>query len=202
MKCGDQTVLIACSVLQAEIDSLCRSRWPSLRVRYLSSMLHMYPQNLDDQLQAAVAAEMVSGLKIVLVYGDCCPAMADLAESSGIARTKGGNCCELLLGREEYRRLEHVGVFFLLPEWARRWREIFRIELGLTHDNARGLMRDMHTRLMYLDTGILPVPEEDLAACSEYVGLPYEIASISLDNLALAIESACAISNCAEDGNA
>lgn len=52
---------------------------------------------------------------------------------------------------------------------------IFTAKMGLDHDNAVGLMRDMHRKLVYLDTGKAPVPEGALKACSEYCGLPFEV---------------------------
>jgi hypothetical protein len=183
-------VLICCGVLQAEVESLCHAQWPDQGLRFLPSMMHMRPERLAASLQAVLNAELKQGHGVVLVYGDCCARMTSLEARPGVVRTHGKNCCELLLGHEEYRRLSHEGAFFLIPEWARRWKEVFSMELGLNRANATSLMQEMHRKLLYLDTGLAPVPENTLKECAEYCGLPCEVRPVSLERLRLAIEEA------------
>ncbi|MGV8121520.1 MAG: DUF1638 domain-containing protein [Candidatus Xenobiia bacterium LiM19] len=192
MKSGSQqkAVMICCSVLQDEVESLCHSHWPEHRLTFLPSMMHMHPERLASSLQSVLDDELKQGQGIVLIYGDCCARMMTLEAMPGVARTRGKNCCEILLGPEEYRRLSHEGAFFLIPEWARRWKEIFSQELGLNHDNATSLMQDIHRTLIYLDTGLAPAPETELKECAEYCGLPYEVRPVSLELLHLSIEEA------------
>lgn len=187
-----RTVLIGCQVLQTEVQALCRKHWPDHALIFLPSMMHMRPDRLAVSLESLLNAELKQGHGIVLVYGDCCERMTTLEALPGVVRTRGKNCCELLLGPEEYRRLSHEGVFFLLPEWARRWKEVFTRELGLDRDNTVSLMRDMHRTLLYLDTGLVPVPQDALKECAEYCGLPYEVRPVALDLLRSAINEALA----------
>lgn len=187
-------VMIGCSVLQAEVESLREVHWQDHKRIFLPSMMHMHPERLASSLESVLNAELKKGYGVVLIYGDCCPRMTELEALAGVVRTRGKNCCELLLGPEEYRRLSHEGAFFLIPEWVRRWKEIFTKELGLNRDNATSLMRDMHRKLMYLDTGLAPVPGKELRECAEYCGLPYEVLQVSLGHLHSAIEEA--VSKC------
>ncbi len=182
--------MMCCSVLQAELESLCKVHWPHLKLIFLPSMMHMHPERLASSLESVLDAELKQGYGVVLIYGDCCARMTALEGLPGVVRTRGKNCCELLLGPQEYRRLSHEGVFFLIPEWARRWKEIFTKELGLNRDNATSLMQEMHRKLMYLDTGLAPVPETALKECAEYCGLPYEVLRVPLGHLHSAIEKA------------
>lgn len=183
-------VMICCSVLKAEVESLRGVHWPDLRVVFLHSMMHMHPERLASSLESVLDAELRQRHAVVLVYGDCCARMLALGALPGVFRTRGKNCCELLLGAAEYRQMSREGVFFLFPEWARRWGDIFANELGLNRHNATSLMRDMHRKLVYLDTGLVPVPGEDLAECAEYCGLPYEVRPVSLELLRSAIDGA------------
>lgn len=183
---GPDAVLICCSALAAEVRAVVAERWPGATVHVQNSMLHMRPEALGSRVSSAVDAE--EGRRVLLVYGDCAAALADLERRPGVARTGAKNCCELLVGPAEYRRLSREGAFFLLPEWAVRWREVFAEELGLTRDNAVDLMRDMHRRLVYLDTGVAPVPTDELRACADYCGLPLEIRPTSLAPLREALE--------------
>jgi hypothetical protein len=185
-----KAVMVCCSVLQAESESLRQAHWPDHRLIFLPSMLHMHPERLTLSLQSLLGGELTQGHRVVLVYGDCCARMATLEAIPGVVRTRGKNCCELLLGPEEYRRLSHEGAFFLIPEWARRWKGIFAKELGLNRGTATSLMQEIHRKLMYLDTGLAPVPENALNECAEYCGLPYEVRPVSLERLRLAIEEA------------
>ncbi|MBK8789945.1 MAG: DUF1638 domain-containing protein [Holophagaceae bacterium] len=159
-------------------------------------MLHMVPTKLEARLQVALeeARRQAPGQDVVLAYGDCCGHMEDLTVEPGTSRTEGINCCEIILGRETYRRLRREGAFFLMPEWARSWRQVFVGQLGLLGPCAKAFMQELHTRLIYLDTGLLPVPREELAAASEFLGLPVEILPVSLDpllaNLRQAVQTA------------
>lgn len=181
-------VMICCSVLRTEVESLYPELLSDHKLRFLPSMLHMHPERLTSSLESLLEGELKQGHHVILIYGDCCARMTNFEVIPGVVRTRGKNCCELLLGSMEYRKLSHEGDFFLIPEWARRWKEIFSTELGLNQDNATCLMQDIHRRLMYLDTGLATVPESELKECSEFCGLPYEIQQVSLDLLHSTIE--------------
>jgi len=191
-----RTRCISCSIFQKEIEALQASGQLHLPVEYLNSMLHMVPVRLEARLHEALEAARGQdpGQDVVLAYGDCCGHMEDFEAEPGTSRTEGINCCEIILGRETYRKLRREGAFFLMPEWARSWRQVFVGQLGLLGPCAKTFMQDLHTRLIYLDTGILPVPHEELAAASEFLGLPVEILPVSLDpllaNLRQAVQTA------------
>ncbi len=176
-------ICIACSIFRKEIERFLAQEELDIPVRFLGSMLHMEPEQLEAKLLAAVEEEWAKGNEVVLVYGDCCPGMTTLEAAAGVARTQGFNCPEIVLGRETYRRMRREGVFFLMPEWVGIWRRVFQGTLGLTGDTARDFMKDMHTRLVYLDTGLVPVPEKELEEIRDYTGLPLERMSVSLEPL-------------------
>ena len=173
---------IVCSVFRRELEWLRQTQQIACaNVVYLDSMLHIYPETLQTRLDAAIAAARQEGRAVALVYGECHAYLPDIvAAQPDVRRIRGLNCIEIILGREAYRRLRQAGVFFFLPEWAFRWQEIFRDHLGLNEKNARAVMADMHTRLAYLDTGVIPVPTQALAAIADYTDLPLDILPTSL----------------------
>lgn len=183
-------VLVTCSVFRAEVTHLWKTFWPHLKVPFQSSMLHMNPSKLGCRLETVVDKELAQGHRVVLVYGECFPGMAALESRPGVTRTRGGNCAEMVLGRDEYRRLLRDGAFFLLPEWAAQGNKYFRHDLGLNRANATSLMRDSHNRLLYLDTGVVPIPETGLHSVASHCGLPWEVLPVSLDRLRSVIEDA------------
>jgi len=176
---------IACSIFRKEIGALQASGALDMPVEYLNSMLHMVPAQLEVRLQKALreARAQAPDQPLVLAFGDCCGHMDTFASEPGTSRTEGLNCCEIILGHDIYRQLRREGAFFFMPEWAPDWRKIFVGQLGLAGLCAKTFMQDMHTRLVYLDTGILPVPHAELAEASEFLGLPVEILPVSLDPL-------------------
>jgi len=173
---------IACSIFRKEIEALQADGRFTLPVTYLDSMLHMVPEQLEKRLRAALEA-LPPGQGTVLAYGDCCGHMEVFQEAPGGSRTEGINCCEIILGREVYRQLRREGAFFLMPEWARSWKKVFWSQLGLLGPCAKTFMQEMHTRLIYLDTGLEPVPLAALEEASEYMGLPLTILPVSLEPL-------------------
>jgi hypothetical protein len=183
-------VMICCAVFEAEVKALWKNHWPDIVIRFQNSMLHMRPAKLATRLELLIEEELAQEHQVVLIYGDCCLQMTALVSRPGVVRTRGNNCCAMFLGRDEYRRFSREGAFFLFPEWTHRWRHIFTVELGLNQENATSLMSDMHRKLVYLDTGVVPVPIKDLQECSQYCGLPYEVHQVSLEPLRVAIEEA------------
>ncbi len=179
---------ICCGVYKDEILTLKKLHWPHLSIRFLSSMLHMKPELLGRKLSADLSTKSKQDQKTLLIYGDCSTQMTDLTSSPDVVRTRGHNCIQQVLGRKEYKRLSHEGAFFLLPDWSSRWEHIFQNELGLNEANAEYLMREMHSKLVYLDTGLRPVPMEELEKCSQYCGLPLEVLQVSLEPLRQCIQ--------------
>jgi hypothetical protein len=62
--------------------------------------------------------------------------------------------------------------------------------LGLEPDVAAALMQDMHTKLVYVDTGVADTPTDDLNACAQYAALPWSVQRTSLAHLRAAVETA------------
>ena len=183
---------ISCSIFKKEIEALQASGQLDLPVDFLNSMLHMVPAKLETRLQEALssASALAPDRDTVLAYGDCCGHMDTFEKETGTARTEGINCCEIILGRDTYRKLRKEGAFFLMPEWALAWRQVFVGQLGLLGPCAKAFMQEMHTRLIYLDTGLVPVPHLALQEASEFLGLPVEILSVSLDPLLANLQEA------------
>lgn len=183
-------VILTCSVLRREVDAIVRRRHWEVPIEMMDSVLHLEPERLSTTLAGRIAGLRAAGHGVVLVYGDCCGAMHDLEGLPGVTRLPGHNCVPLLLGDAVYRELRRDGAFFVLPEWALRWREMFVDRLGLGEGQARELLTDQHRRLVYLDTGLVPVPGPELAAFAAFARLPLETRSIGLGVLEQSLEEA------------
>ncbi len=197
------TVWLSCGVLRDELGELYRQGQISGELRFLDSMLHMDPLQLQTKLKESLGQPGPSGGRLILVYGDCCGRMLDLVREYRVGRVNAINCAQMLLGRTRYRELMKAESFILLPEWARRWKEIIQTELGLSADVAHDLMRENRSELVYLNTGLAPVPRLELAECAAYTGLPCRIEPVGLDqllNFLVEAESAASIRSKGEVG--
>ena len=181
------TVWLSCGVVRAEMGELQRRGSISGEMLFLDSMLHMDPPKLEAKLIAELARNSGHPGCLVLVYGDCSARMLDLARTYRVGRVNVINCAQLLLGRERYRQLMHEEAFLVLPEWARRWEHIMKSELGLTKEVAQDLMGENRGVLVYLDSGLAPVPESHMAAFSAYSGLPWRVETVTLDCMLAAL---------------
>lgn len=181
--------IVACGIFAAELSALGPGAFGGAELVYLDSMLHMRPAELGRRLEATLSR--LSGRPVALAYGDCCPYMRELTELPGRARTPGVNCCEIALGRLRYRELRRQGTFFFMPEWASRWREVFRFELGLEDPTlARGFMQDTMKRLAYVDTGSMPPPRALLDEIAAYFELPMSVERAGSDQIVIALGEA------------
>ena len=178
-----RTVWLACGVIRSELEELRRRGLIEGELVFLDSMLHMDPQLLEARLTDALERQPGAPGCLVLVYGDCSAHMLDLARRYRAGRVAVINCAQLLLGRDRYRQLMGEEAFLVLPEWAGRWEHIMTCELGLTSSVAHDLMGEHRGVLVYLDTGLVPVPELQLQEFSSFSGLPWRVETVSLDRM-------------------
>lgn len=183
MKEKRKFIAISCGVLKKELAKLASQGAIDFPIHYLSSNLHMQPELLKERMADLLERERAADRRILLIYGDCHSFMEDMAVGQDVVRLRAINCAEMLLGKQRYKSLIKNGDFLLLPEWTERWREVLEQFPGLERDSAASLVHGQHARLVYLDTGVNPVPYAELAACSEFVGLPFEVEPVSLEHL-------------------
>ena len=138
----DNPICFACSIFKSEVEEILKRGDFDMKCKYFSSMLHMAPDVLDTKIESALKNHMKENKKIVLLYGDCCPNMTNFQKNINVSRTQGINCIEILLGETEYKKLRKEGTFFLMPEWARRWKEVFYYELKLEGKIATEFMQE------------------------------------------------------------
>ena len=188
----DPIVAIACSVLRLELQALREQGLINFPIRFLDSRLHMDPEELHAQMARSIQEERRRGCRVLLIYGDCHAHMVDLAADRYVVRVGAINCGEMLLGKQRYKALLKSGAFLLSPEWTCRWRDILLRFPGLDSDSAGEMIREIHSRFVYLNTLTCPVPQEALKQCGDFFLLPYEIEEVSLDLLLAVIQEALA----------
>jgi len=173
---------IACSIFKKEIQYLVNAGQLPDVFTFIDSEFHMYPQKLDAILEAFDKKDCL------FCYGDCHLHKNELLNTVHYSRINGLNCIEIFLGNEVYRKYRAEGAFFLLPEWTIKWERIFKELLGFSDPLlAKQFMNEMHSKLIYIDTGVYGIPNEELEAISIFFSLPVEVVTIDLNNLQNAI---------------
>ena len=103
MENADKPLLVACGILQEEIDRLIRKGEIDVKVHYLSKGLHTDYNRLEKALNGVLTKKLpqTSG-GLVVVYGDVCMGfngeMHALMEKHGVIKVDGLNCIDCLLG--------------------------------------------------------------------------------------------------------
>ena len=175
-------VIIACSIFRYELEQFVKEGKINIPIVYLNSMLHMNPKQLQILLDAKI--EEYKNFRIILMFGDCHARMVDYEENTNIVRTPGINCCEILLGKQNYRKIRNDGAFILLPEWSERWKEVFVDSLGFKTSKAiKPFMAEMHKKIVYIDTGLVEKNIPLFNEISDFLGLPLEIYSSTTNEL-------------------
>jgi hypothetical protein len=180
---------LGCGVFKLEIEALVRQKKLDCDIITLDSMLHMKPSKLEHELE--VVLDTAKDDRYLLLYGDCHPHMHEMQNRANTTKVSGINCCEILLGKRAYRKFQEGRAFIFLPEWTLRWREVFTCQLGFTKpEMARTFLKEHSRNLVYIDTGVMPVPDNTLQEISAYFDLPMEVMHVSLDNLSQGINDA------------
>jgi hypothetical protein len=174
-------LLIGCGILYKEIRLLIdKNRWP-VDTCFLDSALHVNFEKLADRLSGALARH--GDRNCIVFYGGCHPLMEGLLERGAAIRTDGQNCVDILLGNALFSAELQKGAFFLMEDWARRWKHITRIAMGRNLSLIRDIYHAAHTYLLCLRT---PCSGDFRAAAEEagrMIGLPVRWLDVGLENL-------------------
>ena len=174
---------ISCSSLGEELCAIFAEEDLPVEQFIIDSSLHSYPERLAAAIQDTLDEDVSDSFPTFLAFGDCHPGIEDQARRPFTVRLNAVNCIQALLGEETHQRLSEEGALFLLPNWVDQFRQILLQDTCLTEEMLAEFMQEFHKKLVYLDTGLIPVPEEKLQDLADYFGLPYEVHPTSLDNL-------------------
>lgn len=162
------TVIIACSVLQDELDMVFGELGYSFPCIWIPQGLHNTPELLREKLQEILDSISHAG-RIILCMGYCGNAVLGLKNGScELVMPKVEDCITLLLGSQERRRkmTEEEGTYFLTKGWIQGgrtiWNEYEHLKMRCGAVRAVRLLREMmknYSRLVILDTGAYKISE-------------------------------------------
>lgn len=186
---NNKPILVSCGIFKDEIEALEKRKLIDVEHVFLDSMLHMHPEKLRKKLDSVIN-ENTPEKKVILLYGECHMYFDSYDNLPQVEKVDGKNCVEIILGAEKKKKLFKEGAFFLMPEWLEKWKIIFEKELRFSQDISKKLMSEAHKKLVYIDTGCIPVNMPEIRKMSEYLELPYEIEKVDLSILLKNIKDA------------
>jgi hypothetical protein len=179
---------LSCGIFKKELEYLFNNNKIEIQFNFFTSMLHLKPTLLEKKLNNSINQKPHNGY--ILVFGDCHPRMNGYDSLPNVQRVTGVNCCEMFLGSKIYNELKKDGIFFLLPEWTHKFKNIFTRKLGFNSTNIKDFMYDMQSKICYLDTGIIEVPNKQLKSIADFTGLKVDVIKIELSFLTDAVNNA------------
>lgn len=184
----NRILLIGCGILRKEVDWLLRkNRWP-VDTLFFESSLHSDYARLADTLKAALEANR--DRERVVFYGCCHPLMDRIVAAGGARRIAAQNCIEMLLGQELFVRELSRGAYFLLEDWAARWKDVNSEIFGGRMDIAQAVYQGDRKYLLLLNTPLSSDFTAKAAEISGLIGLPVRGMSVPLTHLEAALREA------------
>jgi hypothetical protein len=121
MKSPDErVVLIACRVMEPELEGLRKDR-RHVEIRYLEQSLHRTPQKMAGRVQSLIDEVADTAGRIVLGYGLCSNGILGVrAHQQELIIPRCHDCISFFLGSPEAYRKDfdaHPGTYYLTPGW-------------------------------------------------------------------------------------
>jgi hypothetical protein len=179
---NDKLLLVGCGILRKEVAFLIgKNNWP-ITTLFLDSALHVDFDRLAGALTSALAKHREAN--VIVFYGACHPLMDRMLAEAHTFRTKGQNCCEMLLGHGLFTEELAKGAYFLLEEWARRWEHIITRTFNTTKlEIIRDIFQGDRKYLLGLRTPCSVDFTAEAEGAARMVDLPLRWRDVSLDNL-------------------
>jgi len=188
------TIVVACGTLRPELAALAEAgRLDARRILYTGPGLHEWQAKLAAQLTRKLEQAASDTGRTVVVYGERCyldprdptrDTEAIIREVDPAAvRLDAAHCVDMLADEGQRQRLAGSDrIYWLTPGWIRYWDAIFR-----DWDAAKANETfPRHEKAVILDgigffEALASAEPERLLAISDWMGLPVEAATVSLE---------------------
>lgn len=179
---SEHVFLIACPVFRDELEMVLAHE-ADVEIHYLSFRIHNNDRQMEEELLEATGLAVESGKKIVILIGNDChtgQALNRVADKAGAAHPEGKNCIEILLGREKAVELSQNRTSIITPGWVRMFN--FAVKEGVRDKVDIRTEMGWFDRLLLVDPGLKPLPDEDILSFFDLVEVPVEFDTLDLEN--------------------
>ena len=160
-------------------------RYPGLRLTYLPSSLHLRPKELARYLRKEITLAQRRNERVVCLYGDCFPSIADYCQRRGVVKVSGHYCWEMLLGSERFGQFidEMAGTYFVEKDLILNFEEYCMRPLELHDEEMRQYCFQHYRRLLYLRQPSDPDLMPKASQVAEFLGLSLDISDADYSHL-------------------
>ncbi|MBN2712218.1 MAG: DUF1638 domain-containing protein [Planctomycetes bacterium] len=180
-------VLVGCGILHKEIEMLIkRNGWP-VTCHFSCSSLHVDFNRLRESLESNL--DKYKDRNPTVFYGTCHPQMEQILNDHCTQRTLGQNCIEILLGQELFQTELAKGAFFLLEDWAQKWRHVIVEAMGDDPSLWAEIFQSQHRYILAIRT---PCSEDftgGAEAFAKAMGLPLRWMDATTEHLESALRN-------------
>lgn len=181
-----ELTLIGCGILSKEVECVIRKNKWALKTQFLCSSLHMDFNKLNHAVTHSL--KKYEARETIVFYGTCHPLLDRTLKDIGTIRTKGQNCIEILLGQKIFTEELSGGAFFLLEDWARRWKKITEKAFGTNPEIRAAIFQECHTSLLGIRTPCSGDFSDEAEEISREINLPLRWMDVSLNHLELTLK--------------
>jgi len=186
-------LLIACGALAREIlDLKAANGWDHLDLTCLPAKLHLYPEKITSEVEAAVRKHRANYDGIFVVYADCGTGglLFEKCKEMGVEMIEGPHCYSFFEGNSAFaeRAEEEIGTFYLTDFLVRQFDAFVWKPMGLDrHPELRDMYFAHYDRLVYQAQTDDPALDTIARDCAERLGLRYERRFTGYGDLKLAL---------------
>lgn len=172
-------LLIACGALAREILALKRlNGWDHMDLQCLPAKLHLYPDQITEEVEKAVTEHRDAYDRLFVVYADCGTGgqlQAKCAEL-GVEMVAGPHCYSFFEGNDRFAAHEdEITAFYLTDFLVRQFDAFVWKPMGLDkHPELRDMIFGHYTKLVYQAQTDDPALTARARDCAERLGLDFE----------------------------
>ncbi|MCF6246348.1 MAG: DUF1638 domain-containing protein [Desulfobacula sp.] len=150
--------------------------------------MHVNFKKLQTKLEKGLKER--GELPTIVFYGACHPLMEKVLLRWKAIRTPGQNCVEILLGHDLFTEEIEKGAFFLMEDWARRFKYVTGLAFNDNIEVTREIFQMGHNYMLGIRTPLSQSFVKDAEKASQMVDLPLHWMDITLDHLEKRMEQA------------
>ena len=177
---GGRYLLLACGALAREILAICDlNGWTHFDLKCLPAKLHLYPDQIVDEVEAAVGRHQGDYDAIYVVYADCGTGglLAAKCSALGVEMIEGPHCYSFFEGNQEFttRSETEISAFYLTDFLVKQFDAFVWRPMGLDrHPELRDMIFGNYTKLVYQSQTRDPALVEKARECAGRLGLEFE----------------------------
>ena len=187
-------LLIACGALAREILALKKlNGWDHLDLTCLPAKLHLYPDRITEEVEAAVRKHRANYADIFIVYADCGTGglLQAKCDELGVKMVAGPHCYSFFEGNDAFAEHDdEITAFYLTDFLVKQFDAFIWKPMGLDrHPELLEMIFGNYTKLVYQAQTVQPELEAKAQDCAKRLGLEYEYRFTGYGDLAKALKT-------------